>query len=173
MVEAGQRSTDAITAENGRTIVDGLRPFKPVLVGVDESSLGDPFLAPAVKGIVVTPRPGVIAQIELPIAPSGEVEGVLLSTKGLEQPGAVLQLLDRQGRVAAQTISEFDGFFLFERVPYGEYRLRVASDTVNALQVEADLKGALLLGQERDILRLGTIKLKPSTMTIAASDQRP
>ncbi|MEQ8773002.1 MAG: carboxypeptidase regulatory-like domain-containing protein, partial [Erythrobacter sp.] len=83
LVEAGQRSTDAWTGENGRTIVDELRPFRPVLVGVDESTLGDPFLAPAVKGIVITPRPGVMAEIAIPISPSGEVEGLLLGVNGI------------------------------------------------------------------------------------------
>lgn len=168
-VEAGLRSTEAVTAENGRTIVDGLRPFKPILVGVDEASLGDPFLAPAVKGIVVTPRPGVVAQIELPISPSGEVEGVLLNAQGLEQPGVTLELIDRRGNVAAQTGSEFDGFFLFQRVPYGEYRLRVADDSAETLQVERDLVGALDLNQDDDILRLGAVKLQPDTRSIASS----
>jgi len=172
-VEAGLRTTDAITGENGRTIVDGLRPFKPVLVGVDEASLGDPFLAPSVKGIVVTPRPGVMAQIELPITPSGEVEGLLLNTKGLEQSGVVLELIDRQGNIAGRTISEFDGFFLFERVPYGEYRLRVARDSAQTLQVSADLRGALVVNRERDIVRLGTIKLEPTTRNIVQADGAP
>ncbi len=168
-VEAGLRSTEAITAENGRTIVDGLRPFKPILVGVDEASLGDPFLAPAVKGIVVTPRPGVVAQIELPIAPSGEVEGVLLNAQGLEQPGVSLELVDRRGAVIAATASEFDGFFLFQRVPYGEYRLRVGNDSAKALKVAQELRGALELNQDRDIVRLGPIKLALDTRSIAAS----
>lgn len=169
-VEAGLRSTDAITGENGQTIVDGLRPFRPVLVGVDEASLGDPFLAPAVKGVVVTPRPGVTAQIELPISPSGEVEGLLLSSSGVEQPGVRLELVDRQGLVVAETISEFDGFFLLERVPYGEYRLRVARDAARQLGVGEELRGALVVNREEDIVRLGPVKLQLAQPVIAATD---
>jgi len=168
-VAAGLRSTDAVTAENGRTIVDGLRPFKPILVGIDEASLGDPFLAPSVKGVVVTPRPGIVAEVELPISPSGEVEGILLNTKGLEQPGVVLQLINRAGRLASETISEFDGFFLFERVPYGEYRLRVAVDSAKALQVQPELRGALTVNRDDDIVRLGPTKLQPGSLNIAAA----
>lgn len=166
-VEAGLRTTDAITGDNGRAIVDDLRPFRPVLVGVDESSLGDPFLAPAVKGIVVTPRPGVVAQIELPISPTGEVEGLLLNPNGSEQPGVVLEMLDRQGNVVADTITEFDGFFLFEKVPYGQYSLRVAEDAARKLDVVSAIPGpngevGFTVNRAEDVVRLGTIKLRPS-----------
>lgn len=166
LVEAGLRTTDAITAENGRTIVDDLRPFRPVLVGIDESTLEDPFLAPASKGIVVTPRPGVIAEIELAISPTGEVEGTVLNPSGVEQPGVKLELVDRRGNVTAETISEFDGFFLFQRVPYGEYRLRVGEDAAAKLQVAAPLelpdgRSAFTLGREEDVIRFGTLRLRP------------
>ncbi|UAB78481.1 carboxypeptidase regulatory-like domain-containing protein [Erythrobacter sp. SCSIO 43205] len=166
MVEAGLRTTDAVTGENGTAIVDELRPFRPVLVGIDESSLEDPFLAPASKGIVITPRPGVVAQIELAISPTGEVEGSLLSPTGVEQSGVRLELIDKRGTVAAETVSEFDGFFLFQRVPYGEYRLRVSEDAANALDIEPQLSlrdgnARFTIGNENDVIRFGTVKLRP------------
>lgn len=164
LVEAGLRSTDAVTNAEGRAIVDDLRPFRPVLVGIDESSLEDPFLAPSTKGIVLTPRPGVIAQIELAISPTGEVEGSLRSPSGVEQPGVTLELVDARGAVAAETISEFDGFFLFQRVPYGQYRLRVAENVASKLQVAralelGDGRTTFTLSREQDVVRYGTIRL--------------
>ena len=165
MVEAGLRSTEAVTGENGRTIVDDLNPFRPVLVSVDETTLGDPFLAPAVKGIVVTPRPGIVAQIELPISPSGEVDGVLLSPSGVEQPGVKLELISPDGLVSGTTVTEFDGFFLFERVPYGRYQMRVAAEAAAKLDVEAAIpapKGAAAIEVKRgsDLVRMGPVKLR-------------
>ncbi|MEM1053503.1 MAG: carboxypeptidase-like regulatory domain-containing protein [Pseudomonadota bacterium] len=164
LVEAGLRTTDAITGENGTAIVDELRPFFPVLVGIDESSLEDPFLAPSTKGIVVTPRPGVAAKIELAVSPTGEVEGSLLSPSGTEQSGVRLQLIDERGAVAADTISEFDGFFLFQRVPYGEYRLRVSDEAAQALQIRSELslkdgRSVFRINQTEDVIRFGTVKL--------------
>ncbi|MEM9500293.1 MAG: carboxypeptidase-like regulatory domain-containing protein [Pseudomonadota bacterium] len=165
LVEAGLRSTDAITGENGRAIVDDLRPFRPVLVGVDESTLGDPFLAPAVKGIVITPRPGVIAQIELPITPTGEIEGTLFNPSGVEQPGVELELVDGRGNVTASTMSEFDGFFLLQKVPYGEYTLRVGEEAATTLAVQSILTSeklvkGLRVSRDEDVVRLGSIKLR-------------
>ena len=164
MVEAGLRSTDAVTGENGRAIVDELRPYHPILVGIDESSLEDPFMAPSTKGIVITPRPGVVAELELGISPTGEVEGMLLSPTGVEQPGVKLELVDQRGAVMGETISEFDGFFLFQRVPYGEYRLRVAQDAAQRLQIRsalslADGRTSFRIAQGSDVIRYGTIRL--------------
>jgi len=166
-VEAGLRSTDAITGENGRAIVDELRPFFPVLVGIDESSLEDPFLAPSSKGIVVTPRPGVAAQIELAVSPTGEVEGSLRNASGLAQSGVRLQLIDERGAIAAETVSEFDGFFLLQRVPYGKYSLRVSDEAAEALQINPALalkdgRTAFVIDRDEDVIRFGTFKLAPA-----------
>lgn len=168
-VEAGLRTTDAITDETGRAIVDGLRPYIPILVGVDESSLGDPYLAPSTKGIVVVPRPGVATIIELPISPSGEVEGTLQSPAGADLPGVVLELIDMRGATVAATMSEFDGFFLFERVPYGKYRLRVAAESARALSVVTGIDAPVILGRGADIARMGVVRLAYSRLTAAQS----
>lgn len=178
LVEAGLRTTDAITAENGRIIVDELRPFRPVLVGIDESTLDDPFLAPATKGIVVTPRPGVIAEIELPISPTGEVEGTLLSPAGIKQPGVKVELVDKRGNVAAETVSEFDGFFLFQRVPYGEYSLRVHEDAAAKLDVVSELalsdgRTTFSLRRQEDIVRYGTVRLRRKKPDKSPAERAP
>jgi len=162
-IDTGLRTSERTTDANGRVMVDDLQPFRAVLVGVDESSLADPFLAPASKGIVVTPRPGVIAELQLPVAPTGEIEGLLLASTGVEQPGVLLQLVDERGDEIARTISEFDGFFLFERVPYGRYRLRVGEEAARSLEVKESLRAGdapILLNRDEDIIRLGPIKLR-------------
>ena len=47
------------TDAKGQTFIGGLTPFVPVLIGIDASSLPDPFVQPATSGVVVTPRPGI------------------------------------------------------------------------------------------------------------------
>lgn len=168
-VEAGLRTTEAVTDETGRAIVDELRPYIPILIGVDESSLGDPYLAPSTKGIVVIPRPGIAAIIELPISPSGEVEGTLQSPVGAELPGVVLELIDARGTLVASTMSEFDGFFLFERVPYGTYRLRVAADSARALSAATAIEAPVHLGRGSDLARLGIVRLTYIQITARAN----
>ncbi|MBD3729867.1 MAG: carboxypeptidase regulatory-like domain-containing protein [Sphingomonadales bacterium] len=167
-VEAGLRETGAVTSDRGMAMVDGLKPYVPIVVGVDEASLGDPYLTPSVKGVVVVPRPGVAAEVVIPVSPAGEIEGTLLSTNGTELPGVELELVDARGAVAATTMTEFDGFFLFEKVPYGRYRLRVSADAARALEVRAALASDIEVARGKDIARVGVIKLEDGGQLVAA-----
>lgn len=169
-VEAGYRTGESLTNETGQTVIDGLRPYQPVLVSIDTGSLDDPYLQPVGKGVVVTPRPGVTARIELALAPTGEIEGVLHGLAGIPREGVQLELVDGAGMVIATTLSEYDGFFLFELVPYGRYRLRVAAKTAGVLNVRPILAEALELGQGKDLIRLGVIGLEGAPPTIIAMD---
>src|SRR5690606_39892483 len=84
----------------------GIRDFH--VTGVQTCAL------PIWKGVVITPRPGVPARIELAISPTGEVEGTIDGPQGGALAGVELELVDVEGQVAAKTMSEYDGFFLFE-----------------------------------------------------------
>ncbi len=96
-IEAGFRHTDAPTDAQGRAVIDGLRPYVPVLVSIDTGSLPDPLLQPKGQGMVVIPRPGIAARVSLPLAPTGEIEAVLLGPDGEPRSGVPLQLLDQRG----------------------------------------------------------------------------
>jgi hypothetical protein len=115
-----------------------------VLVGVDESPHGDPFLAPSTQGIAVTPGPGIVPQIELPILPRGEVEGLLLSSSTAAQPSAALELVKHRGAAAAEPASEYGGLFLLERDPYGDYSMSAQEDAARECGANVQCRGAAL-----------------------------
>ena len=171
-ITAGQHGSADPTDAQGHAFVEGLQPYDKVLVSVDESTLPDPFLVPRGKGMVITPRPGVPARIELAITPTGEVEGVLNGPEDAPLAGAELELVDADGQVAARTISEYHGFFLFDRVAYGEYRLQIAPDSQAALGVAQDLASGIVLGPEDTVARLGIVRLRAAT-TIAQARAPP
>src|SRR5690606_29072776 len=171
-ITAGQHGAVEPTDARGHAFVEGLQPYQKVLVSVDESTLPDPFLVTRGKGIVVTPRPGVAARIELAITPTGEVEGVVAGPEGTPLAGAELELVDGGGRVTARATSEFDGFFLFDRVAYGRYRIQLAAESQAALGVAPDLASAIELGPSQTIERLGTIRLRAAT-TVARARESP
>ena len=54
---AGSHFVDAATDQRGRAMIDGLEPFRAVMIGIDAGSLPDPYVQPALPGVVVTPRP--------------------------------------------------------------------------------------------------------------------
>ncbi len=168
-VVAGYSAEAEPTNAEGKTLLLGLRPFQPVMVAIDAQTLPDAFLQPAQQGIVITPRPGIASRVELAVTASGEVEGSLLSSGGEPQEGVDLELVDAAGAVRAKARSDFDGFFLFEKVPYGRYSLRIERLAAQILRVaETTDASTMVVGLDKPIARLGPVRLAPlATQDIA------
>ncbi len=169
---AGLRGTGLPTDKDGTTIIDGLEPFLPILIGIDTASLPDPFIQPAVPGIVVTPRPGVPFIVELPLVPAGEVAGYLQKASGALLGGVDIELITASGIVIKSTRSEYDGFFLFESVPYGKYQIRIAALAANILGTQQQLPGSVELNKGAPIAELGIVIAQPAVV-IANANSRP
>ena len=168
-IEAGFKHSERVTDKRGRTIVDGLRPYQPVLVGIDIGSLPDPLLQPKGRGLVVVPRPGVTAQLSLGLAPTGEIEGTLLGVGGEAAEGVTVELVESGERVVARAVSEFDGYVLFDSIPYGAYRLRIAPAAAGTLGVRSELGTAVKIDRAHGSVRIGTIRLEAASATTIAA----
>ncbi len=156
VVTAGNAMAQSPTDSSGQTIIDALVPNRPVLIGIDASSLPSPLVRPSLPGVVVTPRAGVATQVWLPLVSTGEIEGTIVRAGGSGIEGVDIELVDAANIVRATTRSDFDGFFLFESVPYGNYTLRVNGLSAAAAGIAAQLPGAQL-SQTQPRIRLGTI----------------
>ncbi|WP_430427281.1 MSCRAMM family protein [Parasphingorhabdus sp.] len=154
---AGHSAASTPTDASGQAIIDNLQPFRPIMIGIDTSSLADPFMQPALPGVVITPRPGVSVTVELPLVSAGEVEGTLIRDGGAPLSGVDLELLDAQGRSVRQTQSEFDGFFLFEGVPYGTYGVRIAKLSAQAISMSPILSVRAVVDDDNQVARLGAV----------------
>jgi hypothetical protein len=164
---AGQFGSSAPTDKEGHAMIEGLNPYEKVLIGVDESTLPDPFLIPMKKGVAITPRAGVAAKLELAVAPTGSVEGELRGFEDTPRAGVRLELLDPQGQVAATALSEFDGYFLFERVPYGTYRLEVSVGAAQALGAARELGKTAVLTKDKPEVQIGVLRLRANQVAAA------
>ncbi|HVL78346.1 MAG TPA: carboxypeptidase-like regulatory domain-containing protein [Sphingomicrobium sp.] len=161
LITAGTRNAERPTNAKGTVLVGGLAAFTPVVVGIDSGSLSDPMLVPRKAMQVVVPRPGVPAEVEIGLVGAGDIEGTLVKSGGLGFEGLDLELVDAAGQLIARARSDYDGFFLFERVPYGEYRLRVSGDAARAANVVQDLRLAVKVAADQSVIRLGTIAVDP------------
>ena len=168
---AGRAQLRQPTDANGQAIIDGLQPFQPVLIGIDAGSLPDPFVQPASSGVVVTPRPGVAVKIELPLVSAGEIDGTLVRESGGTLEGVDLELRDVENRVAARTRSEFDGFFLFESVPYGSYMVTLAQLSADAARLKADLGIRAVVSDTNALVNLGYVKALSTQPRVALSGE--
>ena len=164
LVTTGRRLSETPTDDRGSVLIGGLETFIPVPVGIDQSSLADPLLVPRNALQVVIPRPGVPAEVEIGLVGGGDVEGAIVRSGGLGVEGLDLEIVDGAGRVIATTRTDFDGFFLFERVPYGEYRIRLSSASAEATGLARDLKVKVSVSPAKSIVRLGSIHVAPAPL---------
>jgi hypothetical protein len=161
IIIAGHSVAKQPTVAKGMVMVAGLATFTPITVGIDRSSLGDPMLAPKKALQVVVPRPGVTALVDIGLVSSGDIEGALIKNGGLGFEGVDLELLDSSDGVVATARTDYDGYFLFEGVPYGSYRVRIAKTSADAIGVPQELKLQANVDDQQPVARLGTIQLQP------------
>jgi hypothetical protein len=169
LVTTGMKQADRPTDGQGSVIVGGLSPFQPITVGIDETSLADPMLVPKKALQVVVPRPGVPAEVQIGLVGGGDIEGSLVKSGGLGFEGVDLELVDSAGKAVAKTRTDFDGFFLFDRVAYGSYTIRVDSRSASAAKILRDLGVHLEITPDKSIVRLGSIKPIPQPQMASAA----
>ncbi len=155
IITAGLQLSERATDARGSAMLHGLPAYQAVAVGVDTSSLKDPTLVPARAAQLVTPRPGVIARVEIPLVGGGSIEGAVLKDGGGGFEGLDLELVDSQGKVIATTRSDYDGFFLFDRVAYGRYRVRLTEDSAAAAGTSRELHAQVSVSGDTPSVRLG------------------
>lgn len=155
-VEAPQVFKQAQTNEDGVALLTGLRKYTPTDVLVDKDSLEDPFWEPSQKGNSIVPRPGHAELVEIPVIATSEIEGVVRIAKEdgdkAPLPNTRLQLVDENGDVADETRSEYDGFYLFMKVPPGKYSVRLHPDDTARFTPRTEGLEEILIGSEGDVI---------------------
>lgn len=169
LVTTGSTFTQRKTDASGDVTVGGLAPYVAIPVGVDLTSLEDPSLVPQKAVQVVVPRPGVPAEVQIALVGGGDIEGALMKSGELGFEGIDLELLDSGGKVTQTARSDFDGFFLFDRVAYGKYSIRISAASAAAAKLAPDLGLTVEITPDRSVVRLGSIQAKPVQRIAAAS----
>ena len=83
--------------------------------------------------------------------------------------GVDLELVDVRGKVTETARTDFDGFFLFERVGYGRYSLRVSAASAAAAKIAPDLGIKVEVAANHSVVRLGSIQPRPLQRIAAAA----
>ena len=159
LITTGSRLSERTTDAQGRVLVAGLTNYVPITVGIDTSSLGDPMLAPKQGLQVVTPRPGIAADVEIALVGAGDIEGAAVKDGGEGFEGLELELVDAAGKVVATTRSDYDGFFLFERVAYGRYVVRISVESAKIARVATALGLTAIVNADAPVSRLGSARV--------------
>ena len=169
LVTTGAHIAEHGTDVRGEVLVAGLANYVPVAVGIDTSSLSDPMLAPRQALQVVTPRPGIAADVEIPLVGAGDIEGAVIRDGGDGFEGLDVELLDASGKVVATTRTDFDGFFLFERVAYGHYSVRLSAESARIAKVAQALNASAEVNGDAPVARMGAIRVVPAQQIASAN----
>ncbi|MGE4518953.1 MAG: SPOR domain-containing protein [Desulfobacteraceae bacterium] len=122
---------NALSGEDGVAVLKGLSPYRKEGISVNTSASEDPFLESKVKGVYFYPRPGRIEKTEIPFYRAGEVSGYIFTEnennekKPLAYEKIVLESQDQN--IKMEIMSDYDGFFVAEKIVPGEYTIEAGS----------------------------------------------
>jgi hypothetical protein len=139
VVGAGVRAQSSLVASmtnaNGYAVVDSVTPNERAQIAVDTDDLADSSLF--ARSTYTLPREGTVSEIAIPLTQMGAIEGTVEMVAGFEGSqspigGVNLVLLDSQNKEISRAVSAYDGFYSFEHVPVGAYRVALAPDSALA-----------------------------------------
>ncbi|MDD9900569.1 MAG: carboxypeptidase-like regulatory domain-containing protein [Alphaproteobacteria bacterium] len=120
----GSRST---VGANGMPLVTGLTPALANRIVLEPKSIKDIYLISKEKEILVMGKNGVNGPLDFPFIKLGYISGSLVTRnedgEDINLENVHIVLLDQDGKQAAETWSEYDGYFIFDALPTGTYEM--------------------------------------------------
>lgn len=178
-VVARQARKNVRTNENGMAQITGLKASDPIDIEVDTETLKDPFMQPSIPGVAIVPRSGNVHTLEFPVVSTGEIDGgvYLVHHDGVKEPLSKvrLEIRDNKDQTVQTVTSEYDGFFLFEKVFPGTYTLHASSEDPRLKDAIAGWHKKVIIGNDGTIARGNDILLKAdgNTTSDKANDVMP
>lgn len=165
---------NAVTAKDGVAVAASLPVDRYASVRIDPAGLEDPLWLPTVKGYRFLPRPGVVTTVDFPVVEASEIDGVvkLIDEHGYGRPIARvgLELIDVDKNTVVQKVrSEYDGYYIFEKVLPGKYRIRVRDLDLKRLNVRQEEAMALDIANRSDTYSGRDIRLRKNGAPIEIS----
>ena len=152
---SGRTKLKQKTNANGIAFITSLDTFEPVNFEIDKGTLEDPYWIPTPEGVEVTLRPGVPGHVDFAVVTTGEIDGVIYRNEGKwSKPvsDVVVQLIDKNGDIAQEVRSQYDGFYLVEFIRPGTYQLRIDPEQLARLQLPDVEPRNIEIGQDGTIL---------------------
>lgn len=144
------------TTDNGLSFSTDVLKNRYATVTIDPVTLGDPLWEPAVEGYKVFPRPGVVTLVSFPVVTASEIDGTvyLVDNQGNERilSRVEVQLVNvDSGEIVKRFKSEYDGYYLFEKVTPGEYYIRIRNKDLNQFKAVQTDELKMNISSESDV----------------------
>ncbi|MBE0368044.1 carboxypeptidase-like regulatory domain-containing protein [Pseudoalteromonas aurantia] len=155
------RWKDLKTNDNGRILLPSSSGGQ--ILEVDVRSLSNPYYQSSYGKIKTLSHRGGISRVNIPISVFNEVEGTLyFANSNASKPaaGVSVMLLDVNGDIQYETISEYDGYYFFSNVSAGKYTVKIESNQLNiANLIVKNLPNEIITPKTGDTLILKDIIL--------------
>ena len=152
-IKLNRKYANESTNKDGLLTIENVPAYSINTIEFDEGSLNNPYWNAKNKTQSVKLHPGSTVYLDFVIQKTGEIEGLVSEivkgkienigsimdnvnienmvstiendeTKGIG--GVEIELYNTQGQLIKKTKSFFDGFFLFDRVPAGDYQVKIS-----------------------------------------------
>lgn len=150
-IEPRSGSRELVESKNSYSYFPFLNKYRPYRVKVEVDDIEDSFsLMDAQKPLYARVRPGEIVYVDYPLRQSAYVEGRvnLTSANGVKKPlgGLRLTLVNTLTNEKSEPLlSDFDGYFSFEKAPLGYYIIEPDFEQLSALGYTFSSCGELAL----------------------------
>ena len=161
---------------DGFLYIPAVTPNRRMVVKVDRDSLKDPFLVPVKEGVAMVANPGGTVRLDFPVVTTGEIDGTVFKVEDsrvFPVSGAEIQLFDGDGNLVKELRSAFDGFYLLEFLPPGEYTVRIDPDQLARLGLTADRVHRLTIDGDGTVLNARDFLLRKIGEDAPASGDAP
>jgi len=157
--------TRNVTAKDGVALALGLPANRYTNVELDTSGLADPLWLPEVEGYKVIPRSGILGYVDFPVVEASEIDGVVYYIDDTGKKKTVSRIAvelveDNSGKSVKKFRTEFDGYFLIEKVSPGRYHLKISDQDLQRLKMSQIDKTAITITGKSDIYNGNDIELK-------------
>lgn len=155
-----------ITGPAGRALLVGRGGQSWTDVSIDPDSLADPSWRLGAPGFAILQRPGISAEIDLPVVVTTDIEGIVRLKRGADLSplsNVSVEVVDASNRVVARGETAYDGLYVIDGVPVGRYVIRIEPAQaerlaiVNPPEIELDLilnsDDGVILGQNFELQR--------------------
>lgn len=129
-----------IQSTGGRIIYDDndtliriydLEPYANYYIDLSRNNFEDVSWNASIKSIKLNVLPNMMQLVEVPIAITGEVSGAV-DMNGYKIP-LKINIYHRDGRLAGQTVTDYNGSFIYSGLQVGEYIVRPDSERLQEL----------------------------------------
>ena len=116
------------TTMDDPVLITNLSPYVDNNIRIEEASIEDPLLEFGDLDYVVRSTPGKLSKFDYSLKPISEITGSIYAIKnGRKLPGSQipLHLIDSKGKIIQKFKTDYDGFYVFDKIRNGRYDIVV------------------------------------------------